>query len=138
MTTPVATIRARPGGSEEGDAVYRAVMAVTAASGAMIAAFAVPLGDIPLTAVPTLVVLVAMGRHLPAVAAWAGVALWVLVLPMAQGIGVVAPATMGVVCLAFAIGPDRLLDWVRDEWIGREDEAVTLPAGWIEDDRIQR
>ena len=137
MATPLATTSARATGSEEGDAVYRAVMAVTAVSGAMIAVFAIPLGDVPLTVVPTFVLLVAMGRHLPAVAAWAGVALWVLVLPMAQGIGILAPATMGVVCLAFAIGPDRLLGWVRDEWIGREDEAVTLPAGWIEDDRAR-
>ena len=132
MATPLATTRAS--GSEEGDAVYRAVMAVTAVSGAMIGLFAMPVGGIPLTVVPVAVLLVALNRRMPAVAAWAGVALWVLVMPMAAGIGVVAPATMAVVCLAFAIGPDRLLDWVRDEWIGREDGAVTLPTGWIEDD----
>ena len=138
MATPMATTRPRSSGSEEGDAVYRAVMAVTAVSGAMIGLFALPVGDLPLTIVPAAVLLVAMSRGIPVVAAWAGVALWLLVMPMARGIGILAPATMTVVCLAFAIGPDRLLEWVRDEWIGREGDAVTLPTGWIEDDRPGR
>jgi hypothetical protein len=135
MASQLAATGARPYRSEEGDALYRVVMAVTAASGGMIATFAVAQGGVPLSAAPTLVLLIALLRRSPRVAAWSGVALWALVLPMASGIGILAPAAMAVVCLAFAIGPDRLLDWVRDEWTGREDDAVALPAGWIEDDR---
>lgn len=135
MATSMATTRGRAQRSEEADALNRVVMAITAASGAMIATFAVAQGDVPLTAAPTLVLLIALLRRTPAVAAWSALVLWALVLPMAHGIGILAPAAMAVVCLAFAIGPERLLDWVRDEWIGREDDAVTHPAGWIEDDR---
>ena len=135
MASPVAAIGSRAQRSEEGDALYRVVMAITAASGGMIAIFAVAQGDVPLTAAPTLVLLIALLRRTPDLAAWSGVVLWALVLPMGHGIGILAPAAMAVVCLAFAIGPERLLDWVRDEWIGREDGAVTHPAGWIEDDR---
>jgi hypothetical protein len=38
---------------------------------------------------------------------------------------------MTVLCLALALGPDRIVDWLRDEWTGREDRDE--PVGWIEE-----
>ena len=74
-------------------------------------------------------------RAMP-LAAWAGVVTLAVIAPLGAGIAVLAPATMAVACLAFAVGPDRLLDWVRHEWVGREEDDATLAAGWIEDDRL--
>ena len=124
--------------SEEGDAVYGVVMAVSAASGGMIAMFAAVHGNLPLTAAPTIVLLVALARRTVPVAAWAGLATWALIIPMADGIAILAPATMGLLCLAFAVGPDRLLEWVQRDWTGREEDDATLAVGWIEDDRRAR
>lgn len=128
-------VAARTHRSEEADAVFGVVMAVTAASGAMIAMFDVVNGRLPLTAAPTLVLLAALARRRVPVAAWAGVVTWAVIAPLGDGIAVLAPATMAVACLAFAVGPDRLLDWVRDEWVGRDDDDATPAVGWIEDDR---
>ncbi len=112
-------VAARTARSEEADAVYGVVMAVTAASGAMIAMFDVVNGRLPMTAAPTLILLAALAFRAVPLAAWAGVVTWAVIAPLGDGIAVFAPATMAVACLAFAIGPDRLLDWVHDEWIGR-------------------
>ena len=128
-------VSAHRGRSEEADAVYGVVVAITAASGAMIAMFDVVNGRLPITAAPTLVLLAALALRAIPLAAWAGVVTWAVIAPLGDGIAVLAPATMAVACLAFAVGPDRLLDWVRDEWVGREEDDATLAAGWIEDDR---
>jgi len=133
-----SAVARRAGGSEEADAVYGVVMAITAASGAMIALFDVANGRLPVTAVPTAVLLVALARRSVPLAAWAGVATWAIIAPLGQGVALLAPATMAVACLAFAVGPGRLLDWVRDEWVGRDEDDATLAAGWIEDDRRTR
>ena len=134
MANPVTATRARPRRSEESDAVYGVVMAVTAASGGMIAIFDAVAGALPLIAAPTIVLLAALVQRSTVVSAWSGVAVWVLVLGKASGLAVLAPILMAGLCLAFAVGPDRLLDWVRDEWIGREDDSPT-GVGWIEEDR---
>ena len=125
----------RAGGSEEADAVHGVVMAITAASGVMIALFDVANGRLPLTAAPTAVLLVALARRSAPLAAWAGVATWAVIAPLGDGVALLAPAIMAVACLAFAVGPGRLLDWVHEEWVGREEDDPTLAAGWIEDDR---
>jgi hypothetical protein len=125
----------RASGSEEADAVYGVVMAITAASGAMIAMFDLVNGRLPITAAPTLVLMAALALRAVPLTAWAGLATWAVIAPLAEGIAVLAPATMAVACLAFAVGPDRLLDWIHGDWIGRADDSTTRPAGWIEDDR---
>jgi len=133
MATPEAATGVRPERSEEANALYGVVMALTAASGGMIAAFAAIGGDTPLILLPTIALVVCLSRRAPSEAAWSGLLVWAMVLLMAPGIAMLAPALMGMACLAFAVGPDRLLDWFRDEWIGRVgDEPVEV--GWIEDD----
>ena len=129
---------ARTHHSEEADAVYGVVMAVTAASGAMIAMFDLVNGRLPMTAAPTVVLLAALARRSVPLAAWAGVVTWAVTAPLGDGIAILAPATMAVACMAFAVGPDRMLDWVRDEWIGRDDDDATAAVGWIDDDRPVR
>ena len=119
--------------SEESDAVYGVVMAVTTASGGMIAVFDAVHGTVPLTAAPTIVLLAALAQRSTIVTAWSGVVVWVLVLGRASGFAVLAPILMAGLCLAFAVGPDRLLDWIRDEWIGREEDE-RAEIGWIEED----
>ncbi|MDQ2674371.1 MAG: hypothetical protein M3Y40_06920 [Chloroflexota bacterium] len=134
MAIPAAATGARHQRSEEADALYGVVVALTAASGGMIAVFAVLDGDVSITAVPTAAVLVGMARRSLPLTAWSGVGVWALITPMAPGMALLAPVLMGVACLAFAIGPGRLLDWVHDEWIGRMgDEPIDV--GWIEDER---
>jgi hypothetical protein len=137
MATPMAASRARAARSEEGDALFGVVMAISAASGAMIAAFAVADGGLPVIAAPTIVLVAALVDGAQRAASWAGVVLWLVVLPTGNGIGILAPAAMAILCLAFAIGPERLLDWVRDEWMGRE-EGVATEVGWIEEDPTAR
>ena len=133
MANPVAVSPARRQRGDDADAAYRAVMAVTAASCAMIAVFDLVAGSLAFTAAPTVILLVGVARGSSIVSGWSGVAVWGAVLGMASGLAVVAPLLMIVLCLAFAVGPDRLLDWVRDEWNGRESRA--RPAqGWIEDE----
>ena len=134
MAKPMTATRPRPRRSEESDAVYGVVMAVTAASGGMIAVFDAVEGTLPLTAAPTIVLLAALAQRSTVVSAWSGVVVWVLVLGMASGLAILAPILMASLCLAFAVGPDRLLDWVRDEWIGHE-ENDSDEVGWIEEDQ---
>ncbi|HEX7172645.1 MAG TPA: hypothetical protein VF365_08570 [Candidatus Limnocylindria bacterium] len=134
MANPVTASPAPRPRSEEADAAYGAVMAVTAAGGGMIAIFDVVEGSLPFTAAPTIVLLVAMLRHSTTASAWSGVAVWATVLGMAPGLAVVAPILMAILCLSFAVGPDRLLDWIHHEWTGR-DLDPRVEAGWIEDER---
>lgn len=133
MANPVAASPVRRPRGEDADAAYRAVMAVTAASGAMIAVFDVVAGSLAFTAAPTVVLLAGLARGSSTMPAWSGVAVWGAVLGMASGLAVVAPLLMIVLCVAFAVGPERLLDWMRDEWKGRETRARP-DQGWIEDE----
>ena len=133
MAKPMTATRPRTRRSEESDAVYGVVMAVTAASGGMIAVFDAVDGTLPLTAAPTIVLLAALVQRSTVASAWSGVVLWALVLGRASGLAVLAPILMAGLCLAFAVGPDRLLDWVRDEWTGREEDNPS-EVGWIEED----
>ena len=133
MATPGAVSRAVQPRGDEADALYGVVMAVSAASGGMIAAFAAVQGELAIILLPTLALLAALVRHADVVAAWSGLLVWAVVLVMAPGLAILAPMVMVVLCLAFAIGPDRMLNWIRDEWTGRMgDEPVEV--GWIEDD----
>lgn len=133
MAIPAVATGARRQRSEEADALFGAVMALTAASGGMIAAFEALDGNLPVLLLPTIGLLAGLARREPTLSAWSAVLIWAMVLPMAPGVAILAPALMGVACLAFAIGPDRLLDWVHDEWIGRMG-GEAAEVGWIEEE----
>jgi hypothetical protein len=133
MATPAVATGARRQRTEEANALHGVVMALSATCGGMIAGFEALDRSVPFILLPTAGLLVGLARRSPPLTAWSALLVWALVLPMAPGVAILAPMLMGVVCLAFAIGPDRLIDWVHDEWIGRMgDEPVEV--GWIEED----
>jgi hypothetical protein len=109
-------------------------MALSAASGGMVSLIEVTHGSLALVAVPTLVLLGMLAARSATNAAYSAAALWILIVPMAQGVAILAPLMMVVLCLAFAVGPERLADWVHDEWTGRESTDPPDEAAWIEDD----
>ena len=137
MGMPMVVDRTRAQRGEEGDALFSAVVAVTAATGGMIALFDGVSGELAFTAIPTIVLLAAFVTRLGHLVAWAGIVTWALVLPMASGPAILAPASMIVVWVAFAVGPGRLLDWIHDDWIGGGRDPA-LDGGWIDDDRPSR
>ena len=69
--------------------------------------------------------------HSP-VAAWAGVVLWSGILPEAHAEAMLGPLLMVLACVTIAIGPARLLSFLRRDVNG---PAVERPAdgAWIEE-----
>jgi hypothetical protein len=133
MARPAAAAGAESRGTEEGDAIYGAALSFTIASGGMVAAFQIAEEIPPLIAAPALLALVGVVGRAPVIAAWAGTATWALLVPMAPGVAIAAPMAMGVLCLAFAVGPDRMAEWLRSDWSGRDRGDPDDGAGWIED-----
>ena len=83
---------------------------------------------------PTIVLVVALIRGAVPIAGWAGAAVWTVLLPSAHGEAVLAPLAMVALCLAIAIGPDRLTSWVGHDFAGLHDGDGRAPDGWIEED----
>ena len=122
------------GPSEEAIAAARVVLGMTLAVGGMTAAIGVSAGTaLVLLAIPTGLAAAALLLHAVRVAAWAAAAVWLLLLPHAPGEALVAPAVMASLCLAIAVGPDRLLGWVGRDAVGMAPHAAGS-AGWIEED----
>jgi hypothetical protein len=121
----------RPARSEEGEAAERVVVFVSVVVGAMLTLFESVTAFPLLVAFATLALAVALVLRATGLAPWAALALWATILMRTDGWALVPPLMMIVLCLALAMGPDRLLDWVRDEWNGRD--VSDPPSGWIED-----
>ena len=123
--------------SEDADAVVRAIFGLTAGVGAFAAAGAAATGQLPLIVIPTLALL---GFRLTgasiALAASAAASTWALLLPAASGEGLLVPLTMIVLCLAIAVGPDRLLSWLAGDATPASKPRVD-ERGWIEDDEVE-
>ena len=137
MRTLMATGR-RTAYSEDAEAVVRALFGLTAGVGVFAIAGAVSAGQAPLIAIPTLALLgcLLLGASIaPAASAAAGT--WLILLPSVSGEGLLVPVTMIVVCIAIAVGPDRLLAWVARD-ATPTPVAPVADVGWIEevDDRI--
>ena len=119
---------------EDADAAVRAVFGLTAGVGGFAAVFALAAGQLPLTAIPTVVLLgCLLAGASVVVAAYAAAAVWLVLLPAAPGEALLVPLTMIVLCVAVAVGPDRLLSWMA------RDAAPGLPGdkageGWIEEE----
>lgn len=79
-------------------------------------------------AVPTFVLIAAALGHAVPIAGWSAAAIWVFVLPQAHGEAFVVPIVMIVLCLAIAIGPERLGRLFEDR-----REPPNVDAGWIEE-----
>jgi hypothetical protein len=117
--------------SEEGAAARSVVLLVSVVVGALITLFesidAVPIG----VAMATLALALALAARTDAIQPWVAALLWATLLVGAEGLGVVPPAMMVSVCVALALGPDRVLEWAAEDWGGR---ATPEPeSGWIEE-----
>lgn len=127
--------RSRSPVSDEAAAGARVVLGLTIGVGAMAAAMgAATDGLIMVIAAPTIVLLVALVRGNVALAGWAGMAVWATLLPSAHDEALLAPLAMIVLCLAIAIGPERLLSWIGRDAVGLRDADDRLSNGWIEED----
>ncbi len=127
--------RSRTPVSEEAEAAARVVLGLTVVVGGMAAVIGWGTEQpIVVIALPVLVLVVAIVRGIVPVAGWAGVAVWATLLPYAHGEAILAPIAMIVLCLAIAIGPDRLASWVGRDVAGRRDADDRQPEGWIEED----
>jgi hypothetical protein len=119
---------------EDAEAVVRALFGLTAGVGAFATAGAVSTGELPLIAIPTLALLGSLLlRTSIVVAASAAASVWLILLPMVSGEGLLVPAMMLVMCVAIAVGPDRMLAWAASD----AAPALDPPApggGWIEED----
>ncbi|MGH2385019.1 MAG: hypothetical protein ACRDGB_08235 [Candidatus Limnocylindria bacterium] len=119
---------------EGAEAAVRAIFGLTAAVGTMAAAMAAVTGQLPLIALPTLVLLGWLVVGAPvAGAAYAGAAVWLVLAPTAQGEALLAPLAMVVLCIAIALGPERVLAWLSRDAAPAVD-SVGDDHGWIEDE----
>ena len=119
---------------EDAEAAVRALFGLTAGIGGFAAVIALVAGQLPLTAIPALglVGCLLFGTSV-VVAAYVAATVWLVLLPAAQGEALLVPLTMIVLCLAVAVGPDRLLSWLaRDAAPGSEDDGAG--EGWIEEE----
>jgi hypothetical protein len=127
--------RSRSPASEEAAAAARVVLGMTLAVGGMAAAIGAASGDpILAIALPTVALSLALLVRAVTLAGWAGVAVWLVLLPSTRGEAILAPLVMVALCLAVAIGPDRLLAWLGRDVVGHPADEARLSAGWIEED----
>jgi hypothetical protein len=120
--------------SEERVAATRLVLGLSAAVGGMAGVIGLVGGQsTSWLLVPTIALLAGLLARRVLVAAWAGVALWLLVLPHAHAEAMLGPLIMLVACLAIAMGPERLAGMVVRDWQGSRADSDEPSAGWIED-----
>src|SRR5688500_6142421 len=122
--------RAVPG--EESTAATRAVLALSLGVGAVAAGGSALIGDpLVVVSIPTLGVAGAIARSATSPPAYAAACLWLMSLLQVQGEALLVPIAMAVVCLAIALGPDRLEALFSDT---REPQPRrTAGEGWIEE-----
>ncbi len=123
---------------EDAEAAVRALFGLTAGVGGFAAVFAFASGQLPLTAVPTLALAVCLVAGVSVVlAAYAAASVWLVLIPGAPGEAILVPLAMIGLCLAVAVGPDRLLSWIaRDAAPGSSTDAAAgaVEVGWIEEE----
>jgi hypothetical protein len=125
--------RPRTAYGEDAEAIVRALLGLTIGVGGFATAGDVSTGQLPLIVVPTLAVLVCLlvGASI-ALAASAAAGTWLILLPTVSGEGLLVPLTMMVVCIAIAVGPDRLFAWVARD-ATPTPVAPLSDVGWIEE-----
>ena len=123
--------------SEEASAAVGVVLAVSISCAVMTAITQLFADELPVVAAPGAVLAVAMLVRHEILALWAAAAVWAVIVPLAPGIGVLAPMLMAGSSASLAIGPDRVVDWAARDWTSHRPDEVEQ-AGWIEDDpRVQ-
>ena len=122
---------------EDAEAAARALFGLTVGVGGFAAAIALAGNHLPFTALPTLALLACLlaGSPIPLAAYAAGV-VWLVLLPAAPGEALLVPLTMMLVCLAIALGPDRLLAWAARD-VAPPPPGDDAGQGWIEEERLR-
>ena len=125
-------VRTRTVPGEETTAAIRAVLALSVGVGAMAAGGSALIGDpLVLVGIPTLALAAATARGATTPAAYAAASLWLMFLLRVQGEALLVPLGMAVICLAIAVGRDRLEAWFSGI---REPRAPSgADEGWIEE-----
>jgi hypothetical protein len=131
---------------EDTQALARFVFGLTLGVGTMAAVIAALSGQpMVVIAVPTMLLAVVLhrwrGDTLPHPAGgYAAAVVWLVLATAARGDTFVVPLAMAAICLAFAIGPERVAAWLGRQWLraGREPDVTgagtSSTAGWIEED----
>ncbi len=126
------TVQTRAVHGEETTAATCAVLALSLGVGAMAAGGSALIGDpLVLAGIPALALAAAIARGATTPAAYAAAALWIVLLLRVQGEALLVPLAMAVICLAIAVGSDRL-----EMWLSRAHEAEgsrEVGQGWIEE-----
>ena len=131
MATLTALARRRAARSEEGAAADSVVLFVSVVVGGMVTLFE-SIHDVPLlVAVATLVLAATLVARADAAQPWAAAVLWATILVRTEGMAIIPPLMMIVLCLALALGPERLLEAIRSDWGGVPTSKP--PDGWIEE-----
>jgi hypothetical protein len=135
MRLPLAA-NPRTAYGEDAEAAVRALFGLTAGVGGFAAVIAVAAGQLPLTGIPTLMLLGCLVAGVSiVVSAYAAAGVWVVLLPAAPGEAILVPLAMIALCLAVAVGPDRMLSWIaRDAAPGSSEGAGAVAEGWIEEE----
>jgi len=117
---------------EEAEGVMRAIFGLTAGVGLMAAVIAAAADQPPLIAVPTLVLIGCLCVSALGARAYAAAGVWLVLAPAAPGEAMLVPLAMILLCVAIAVGPDRLLAWVARD-AAPEGGDGSAHEGWIED-----
>jgi hypothetical protein len=130
-----ATRQSRRQVSEETAAAARVVLALTIAVGGLAGTIGIVTGQpMALIAIPSGILLIAILVRAVVPAGWAGAAVWAGILPAAHAEAMVGPLVMIAVCLAIAVGPERLASLVARDFRGRRTTHDAPDTGWIEED----
>ena len=119
---------------EDAEAAVRALFGLTAGVGGFAAVIALAAGQVPFTALPTLALVGCLLVGAPiVVAAYAAASVWLVLLPAAPGEALLVPLTMIGLCLAVAVGPDRMLSWLARD-AAPPSSGDRGDQGWIEEE----
>lgn len=118
---------------DQAEAASRMVLGLTLAAGGMVALGAAVAGSAAVViAVPTAVLLILLLARATAAAGWCGIAIWIVLVPMAPYDGIVAPLVMIAACAVIALDPSRVLAWITDAPRPTSPGNDLEPA-WIEE-----
>jgi hypothetical protein len=133
MRLPTAANRTSRG--EDAEAAVRAVLALTAGIGAIAAVIDLAAGRAPVIALPTLLLAAGVAVAATIVAAYAAAGVWLVLVPVAPGEALLAPLAMILICVAIAVGPERMMSWAARDAAPPLDgpHDPVEPDGWIED-----
>jgi hypothetical protein len=133
---------------DEDEPLLDVTVGLSASTGAMIALLDLAAGRSPIIALPCIVILLARWLRLSRLSTIAAMVVWLRVLSLSQGTGMLAPLLMLAICAALLVGPGRVIDWFEVQWevaaerhrqrrdaelVARVTDEEPEALGWIED-----